>query len=91
MNFKKEDNMFSNVWNKIVSHEGQVFTQIRGKEFTYRIVGNSIIPSTTNRNIHMNQFEKAYELMPLKNTSTIQNLQGPSYLFAILTDNRIKD
>lgn len=83
--------MFSNVWNKIVSHEGEIFTQIRGKEFTYSIVGNSIVPSTTNRNIHMNQFEKAYDLMPLKNTSTIQDLQGPSNLYAILTDSRIKE
>lgn len=83
--------MFSNVWSKIIIHEGEVFTQIRGKEFTYIIVGNSIVPSTTNRNIHMNQFEKAYELMPLKNTSAIQDLQGPSYLYAILTDSRIRD
>ena len=32
---------FQEVWSRIVDHEGQVFHQIRGAEFTYAVVGNT--------------------------------------------------
>ncbi len=83
--------MFNKVWSNIANSEGEVFTQIRGKEFTYTIVGNFVVPSTTNRNIHRSQFEKALEDVPFENTKKIQHLQGPSYLYAILVDDRIRE
>jgi hypothetical protein len=79
------------IWNRILKYEGEVFRQLRGKEFTYNVVGNSIVPSTTNRNIHIGQFEKALSFLPLDGTKDIQHLQGPSYIYAILMDNRVRD
>jgi hypothetical protein len=35
------------------------------------------------------QFQKAYERSPLQGPGQLQDLQGPSYLFAILTDPRV--
>lgn len=83
--------MFDVIWNNILGCEGEVFIQIRGKKFTYSIVGNSVIPNTTNRNIHSSQFEKALEFVPFDGTKEIQHLQGPSYIYAILMDNRIRN
>ena len=77
------------VWEKICKNEGAVFRQIRGKEFTYTVKGNLIMPSTTNYNIAKSTFEKALDFLPLENTMPIQHLPAPSYLYAILMDDRI--
>jgi hypothetical protein len=78
------------VWKRIEAHVGEPFHQIRGAEFTYRIEKNSLIPSRTNRNIGRLQFEKALAHVPLEDTTPVQRLQGPSYLYAILMDPRIR-
>lgn len=77
------------IWARICRHEGETFRQIRGKEFTYTVNGNSIRLSTTNYNIAKSTFEKALAFLPLENTVPIQHLSAPSYLYAILTDSRI--
>ena len=82
--------MIENVWERIKQYEGEVFRQIKGKEFVYTIKGNAILLSTTNRIVSKGTFEKALEHVPLENTVPLQNLQAPSYLFAILTDKRIR-
>jgi hypothetical protein len=81
---------FETIWSRIKVHAGETFTQIRGGKFTYEIVGDSIIPNRTNRLLPKSHFEKAFHLVPLKNTVPIQHLQGPSYLYAILMDWRIR-
>lgn len=78
------------VWNRMIDYEGEVFSQIKGGKFTYAVKGNSIILSRTNRSISKSVFEKALKLVPLENTVPVQGLQAPSYLYAILTDERIK-
>ena len=40
------------VWTRILGCEGQVFTQIRGGEFSYLCSGESIDLSRTNQKIH---------------------------------------
>ena len=77
------------IWERICRHEGETFRQIKGKEFTYTVNGNSIKLSTTNYNIAKSTFEKALAFLPLENTVPIQHLSAPSYLYAILTDSRI--
>lgn len=77
------------IWERICKNEGETFRQIRGKEFTYSVNGNYITLSTTNYNVAKSTFEKALEFLPLENTVPIQHLQAPSYLYAILTDERI--
>lgn len=76
------------IWSRIVQHAGEEFRQYRGKPFTYSVTGNVLRPSTTNWNIPRSQFELAYK-RDFKKVSDLQDLQGPSYLFAILSDTRI--
>lgn len=78
------------IWERICNNEGEVFHQIKGKEFTYKIKGNSVKLSTTNYNIAKSTFEKALEFVPFENTVSIQHLSAPSYLYAILMDKRIR-
>jgi len=77
-------------WERIKSLEGEVFTQIRGREFTFRVSNSYIKPNTTNQNIPKSHFAKALERLPLTDTTKLQDLRGPSYIYAILTDSRLK-
>jgi len=81
--------LIERVWQHIVENEGKVFTQIRGKQFTYSVVGTSIKLMTTNQLVAKSEFEKALSFMPLSNTVSIQHLRSPSYIYAILTDKRL--
>lgn len=82
---------FDTVWHRIQKAEGETFHQIRGQAFTYALDGDYLSPSTLQGEaIARSQFEQAYELVPLKNTVPVQHLWGPSYLYAILMDHRIR-
>jgi hypothetical protein len=81
---------FDAVWKRIEFHSGETFTQIRGGEFSYEAKKAYIILDRTNQNISQSDFEEAYHLLPLQNTTSIQHLRGPSYIYAILMDNRIR-
>jgi hypothetical protein len=78
------------IWARIKAHEGEKFHQVRGAEFTYEVAGNSVVPDRTNRQISKGEFEKSIEFLPLENTTPVQHLQGPSYIYAILMDKRIR-
>jgi len=78
------------VWGRIVAHEGETFAQIRGRRFEYQAHRGYLRPSTTNQNIPRSHFEKALALVPLANTVAVQDLRGPSYIYAILMDKRIR-
>jgi len=82
--------MIEAVWDRVKSCEGQVFRQIRGGEFTYEVRGSAIGLSRTNRSVSKKTFEQALSHVPLENTVPLQRLQAPSYLFAILMDDRIR-
>jgi len=82
---------FDAVWHQIMSLQGETFHQKRGQPFRYQVHGNSVWPSTTNRQLGRSQFERAFERMPIQGPGQLNDLQGPSYLFAILTDPRIAD
>lgn len=77
------------VWSQIKKHEGEVFHQIRGGEFTYIVTGNQVIPNRTNVNISKTHIEEALCHYPLTNTVKLQHLRGPSYIYAIIMDRRI--
>ena len=66
-----------------------MFRQVRGREFTYTVEGNGIRPSTTDFLIARSQFDRALARVPISRVAEVQDLFGPSYLFAILTDRRI--
>jgi hypothetical protein len=79
------------IWQRIISYQGQTFNQIRGKAFTYQADGNRIRLSSTNQNIEKSSVDEALSYVPLVNTVPIQHLRAPSYLYAILMDNRIRN
>ena len=81
---------FELIWKRIESHAGEVFTQIRGGEFSYQAHKGYIELDRTNQNIAQSDFEEAYHLLPLPNTVPVQHLRGPSYIYAILMDSRIR-
>jgi hypothetical protein len=80
------------IWHKIRAHEGEVFYTKTGKPFTYHTKGSLIVLENTNRNIPIGNIEKALSVI---NPSVVEfqrmNLQGPSYLYGIITDSRIKE
>jgi hypothetical protein len=78
------------VWDRISVHAGETFTQLRGKQFTYAVQGWSLTPDTTNQNLSKATFAVALDRVPLSSTSEVQDLRGPSYLYAILMDERIR-
>jgi hypothetical protein len=80
---------FPEVWSAIVALAGETFRQKRGQPFTYVVTGSTLRPNTTNRNLTKGQFEKAFLRLPIDGPGGLQDLQGPSYLYAILTDPRI--
>jgi hypothetical protein len=81
---------FDTIWSRIEAHAGEKFVQIRGGEFTYAVAGGHVIPDRTNQQIPKSHFEEASNLLPLKNTVPVQHLRGPSYIYAILMDERIR-
>lgn len=81
---------FDEVWQRIVMLRGETFYQKMGKPFTYAVSGNSLKPSTTNRRLPRSHFARAFARAPLDGPGQLQDLQGPSYLFAILTDRRVR-
>jgi hypothetical protein len=77
------------VWNRIGTHAGEDFTMVRGAPFTYVVAHGAVRPSRTNRQISRADFEKALARVPLNSTAIVQDLQGPSFVYAILMDERI--
>jgi len=81
---------FEAIWQRIKNLEGEKFRQIRGQEFSYTVEGTFLVPSTTNQNLAQSHFRQAVEILPLENTSPVQHLRGPSYIYAILMDPRVR-
>ena len=78
------------VWTRIEAHAGETFTQIRGGQFTYAIEGDSLDLDRTNQKVPRSHIEQALALVPLPNTVPVQHLRAPSYIYAILMDERIR-
>jgi hypothetical protein len=79
------------VWGRISSHAGEDFTLSRGEAFQYEVSGRTLRPVGRVRHLSRTNFEKALRRVPLANTISVKDLQGPSYVFAILMDARIRD
>jgi hypothetical protein len=85
------DDAFTSIWKRIKSLEGESFKTRRGLEFTYEISDDVLYPSRTSYRISQSEFQKAYDLMPIKGPGEISQLvRGPSYVWAILHDPRIR-
>jgi hypothetical protein len=77
------------VWNRIVAYSGEVFHLLEGKSFTYSVSADTIRLDTGNTDLVQRQIETALDRMPLANPDDLNDLQGPAYIHAILTDRRI--
>ena len=79
------------VWRNVKAHEGETFFTKTGKKFTYHMTDRLVVLENTNRNIPIGNFEKA---IGIANPSVVafqkMNLQGPSYIYGIITDERIR-
>ena len=80
---------FDTTWATIRSLAGTGFTTKTGKPFTYSVSGNTVMLHNTNRGLPRSNFERAASRAPLNGPGQLQDLQGPSYLYAILTDSRV--
>lgn len=78
------------IWDRLRRHQGEVFRQITGGEFTYVVESDRIVPSRTDWFFPRKQIAEAIGLMPVENTVPLQHLYGPSYLYAMLMDPRIR-
>ena len=81
------------VWEKINEHEGETFYTIRGKEFGYVIYDDyMLINDMKSRKITKNMITKAMHLKnPTPQKLSMLGFRGPSYIYGIITDDRIKD
>ncbi len=82
---------FDNVWLRINNHEGETFHTKASLKFHYKIEGEGFVSSRApSQRISQNDFEKAYELVPIDGPGKINNLvRGPAYVWAVLHDRRI--
>lgn len=82
---------FDAVWDRILRCEGEEFATVRKVRFTYRIIGGAVVPEHTGFPLAKSEFIKAYSMGELKNPGQIsKKVMGSSYVYAILTDPRIK-
>lgn len=81
----------SEVWERIRAHQNEHFETVRGLPFTYAVTGNELITDRSDFPLHASQFEKTLELLPLDRPGKINDLvHGPSYVWAMLHDARIR-
>lgn len=78
------------LWGRLADHEGETFTQIRGGTFTYTLSRTALRPDRTDWAIPRPHVEEALALVPLPSTVAVQHLFGPSYIYAVLMDPRIR-
>ena len=63
---------------------------MRGKRFSYQAHGHGVDMNTTNRILPRSDFQKAFERFPVSGPGDLQDLQGPSYIYSILMDPRVR-
>ncbi|MBP3803704.1 MAG: hypothetical protein J6I76_07365 [Oribacterium sp.] len=82
---------FEVIWLNILRCEGQEFRTKTGKPFTYKIVRGDVVPDRTGFPLAKINFEKASKIKHLQGPGQISKLvMGSSYVYAILTDPRIR-
>ncbi len=83
------------VWQRIGRHQGEEFRTARQLPVTFRIEGNGIWFFRDGKRIERKatraQVEEAISRCPLRSTSEIKDLIDYPYLFAVLSDRRIRE
>ena len=80
-----------NVWKNIKKYSGEEFYTKTGIPYSYTVKGSQVMLQNTNRNIPYSDFEKAVNLSNISISKLNElGVQGPSYIYGIITDERIK-
>jgi hypothetical protein len=86
------------VWKRILSHQGEEFQTKTGIPFTYSVDGENGIwfNGRDGKRINMRLWRgdikkaiKKYREGPLKKVTDLKDMRDPSYLYGLLTDERI--
>ncbi|MFD0583118.1 hypothetical protein [Dactylosporangium darangshiense] len=81
---------FERVWRNIQAHAGEEFRTKTGLPFRYTVVGTSIVPDRTGYPLHVSQVRRAVDRWPVSGPGKLNDIvRGPSYLYALLADERI--
>lgn len=79
------------VWQRIAQHQGERFETVTGRPFTYAVSEDVLRTDRTDFNLPISQFEKALGLLPASGPGEWSKaLRGPSYIYAILHDARVR-
>ena len=79
------------IWERIKTHQNEAFKLKGGEPLTYEVVGNTVVVDRSPKHpLHIGQFEKALQRVPVDGPNKLYDLRGPSYLWAILHDPRIR-
>ena len=81
------------IWNNIKLNEGEIFYKKRGGEYTYTVYNDFImVDGIKGSRITKNTFAKAIKIEnPTPQKISLEGCRGPSYIYGIITDKRIKD
>jgi hypothetical protein len=83
------------VWKRVLAHAGEEFKTKTGLPFTYQVDGDAGIwfyrdGRRINKRLWRGDFDKAVERCPLRKVTDISDCFDPAYLFALLSDKRIR-
>ena len=81
---------FAAIWQRVQDLSGQTFTTVSGRQFSYHAHGHDVDMNTTNRTLPRSDFQKAFDRFPVSGPGALHDLQGPSYIYSILMDPRVR-
>ena len=81
------------VWANIITHQNENFFTIKGKSYTYTVKDNYLLVNNDKRRrITKCALAKAILINnPTPSKIEAEGIWGPSYVYGIITDNRIKN
>ena len=81
---------FDAVWQRLCDHAGETFVLSRGDRFSYAVAADGLMVTGLRAPIHLLALRDAVQRVPLASHLDVQDLWGPSYLYALLSDQRIR-
>ena len=91
---KKEETMgIEAIWNNVRRYEGEVFRTKTGVEYRYKVYGNYLLVNHDRRRLITKESLEAALMIQNPTPSRIKSkgIWGPSYVFGIITDKRIRN
>lgn len=78
------------IWEKVKLHEGETFYTKTGLEFSSTIKGETVHHTRSKATLLRSDFEKAVQLNPQKPSDLHNDVADPSYVYAVISDPRLK-